>query len=201
MAGMFRRLGVTWADSFTRANQSGLGNGWTLGNGTAYPAIVSNAAAATTAATGYHPALYPAQARTDRYYVQVTLDGTPSSVAVAVLIRCNIGFTQQVGCFVASTGTSILYVQNATASTATTEASNSTTWASGNYFTVTCAGNVYTAWKSTTPTWQTGTNILSWTDSSNVVSTGLGNRYGGISCQYDGTTLSVPVQNFVMSDY
>ncbi len=201
MPTVVRRQGVTWADSFTRANQSGLGNGWTLGNGTAYPAIVSNAAAATTAATGYHPALYPQQARTDRYYTQVTLDGAPTSVAVALLTRCNTAFSQQVGCFLTSSGTSILYVQNATASTATTEASNSTTWASGNYFTVTCAGNVYTAWKSTTPTWQTGTLVLSWTDSTPVTSTGLGFRYGGLACQYDGTTLSSPVQNFVISDY
>lgn len=196
-----RRQGVTWADSFTRANQSALGNGWTLGNGSTQPAISSNAAACTTTTSGYYPAIWQ-QARTDRYYVQVQLDGAPTATGVAVLIRCNTGFTQQVGAFVSSAATSsaILYIQTATASTATTEASNSTTWSSGQYLTISANGNVYTQWKSSTPVWQTGTAVLTWTDSSNVTSTGLGFRYGGIAQQY-GSPASVPVQNFVMSDY
>jgi len=198
-----RRLGVTWADSFTRANQSGLGNGWTLGSGSTQPALSSNTAACTSATAGYYPAIYPQQVRTDRYYVQAKLAGAPSAVAVALLTRCNTAFTQQVGVFISSSSdTQILLVQTATGSTATTEATSSTTWSSGQYVTLTAAGNVYTVWKSTTPAWQSGgTNVLSWTDSGAATSTGLGYRYGGIGVQYDGTNLSAPLQNFVMSDY
>lgn len=196
-----RCLGVTWADSFTRANQSALGNGWTLGNGTTQPAINSNTAAATTTTSGYYPALFGAQARTDRYYVQVLLAGAPTTAGVAVLIRCNPGFTQQVAAFVssASTSTAILWVKNATASSSTTEASTTGTWSSGQYLTLTAAGNVYTQWRSSTPAWWSGTNTLSWTDSGGSISTGLGNRWGGIAVQY--TPASAPVSNFVMADY
>lgn len=199
---LVRRQGVTWADSFTRANQSALGNGWTLGNGSTQPAISSNSAACTTTTGGYYPAIYPQQARTDRYYVQVQLNGSPTATGVAVLIRCNTGFTQQVAAFVSSaaTSTAILYIQNGTASSATTEVSGSTTYSSGQYLTISAAGNVYTQWKSSTPVWQTGTAVLTWTDSSNVTSTGLGLRYGGVAVQY-GSVASVPIQNFVMSDY
>lgn len=197
-----RRAGVTWADSFTRANQSALGNGWTLGNGSTEPAISSNSATYTGSTAGYYPALYPQPARTDRVYAQVQL-GTPTSVGTAVLVRCNVGFTQQVAGF-ASTGspsTAILLIQTATGSTATTEASNATaTWASGQYLTITAAGTVYTVWQSSTPAWQSGTNVLSWTDSGSATSTGLAYRYGGIGVQY-GSPASAPVKNFVLSDY
>lgn len=197
-----RRQGVVWADSFTRANQNALGNGWTVGNGTTQPAISSNSAACTTTTAGYYPAIYPQQARTDRYYVQVQLNGSPTATGVAVLIRCNAGFTQQVGAFVSSaaTSTAILYIQNATASSNTTEASGTTTYSSGQYLTVSCAGNVYTQWQSSTPAWQAGTAVLTWTDSSNVTSSGLGNRYGGIATQYSAGA-SVPIQNFILADY
>lgn len=195
-----RRLGVAWADSFTRANQSGLGNGWTLGNGSAQPAISSNTATCTTTTSGYYPAIYPQQARTGRYYVQAQLASAPTGAGVAVLIACNSTFTQQVAAFVsnAATSSAIYWVQTPTASTATSEASNTTTWSSGQYLTITANGTVYTQWQSSSPSWWTGTSVCTWTDSGST-SSGLGFRYGGIAVQY--SPASAPLQNFIMSDY
>lgn len=197
-----RRLGATWADSFTRANQNGLGNGWVLGNSSTQPAISSNTATCTTTTSGYYPAIFPQPARTDRFYVQVQLASAPTSTGFAALIRCNTGFTQQVGAFASSAATSsaILWLQTANASTSTTEASNSVTWSSGQYLTITAAGNVYTQWQSSTPDWRAGTTVLTWTDSGGSTSSGPAFRYGGIAVQY-GAPASAPLQNFILSDY
>jgi hypothetical protein len=195
-----RWAGVTWSDTFTRANQSALGNGWTLGNGTTEPAISSNTATYTGSTAGYYPALYPQPVRTDRFYAQVML-GTPTASGVAVMIRCNSGFTQQVAAFAssASTSSAILFVKNGTGSSSTSEASTTGTWSSGQFLTIACAGNVYSMYRSSTPAWQSTASILSWTDSGATTSIGVGFRLGGIAVQY--TPASGPVSNFVLSDY
>ncbi len=180
-------------DDFNRSNGA-LGANWSNGNG-ADPAVVSNAAAMVGTTGGYFPTRWVQTSATDRYRVQATLGATPNAVASGVLIRATTSWSIAVLAYVDNTGTIIYTVTSATGGGAVNRASNGTTWTSGDVLSIEADGTLYTIKKNST------TTILTWTDSGGVVGTGASNRTGGLFVQRSGSTNSVAVDNWRLTDF
>jgi hypothetical protein len=188
----------TYLDSFNRANSGSIGGSWTLKTGTSME-ILNNQAVQDQAFFGTSPYFgrhsYTGRADTTSQRVKIKLgsEGTYSGSvssgsaqnALVVGLRGNgLGAFVGMRLFI-SDGESSSLVRRVDICTftaynseaGTQRATFTTTFAAADVFEMYASGNVYTVYKN-------GSNVLSWTDVSNVFPVGINNTEFTLSSEW-----------------
>ncbi len=174
--------------------------GFTLGNGSTSPAMASGVASMSGSTDNFYPAVWSTPVDTNSMFSQLTLNAAPAPAdtgtqlrTAGAVVRCNSGFTQWVALGADASGTYILTATSGSGGTVTTRATYSAA-ASGDVLKLTAVGNVYTAYKN-------GVSMgTPWTDSSNVITTGVSNRLCGLYVAYKNFNPSTSLKLLTVGD-
>lgn len=167
--------------------------GFTLGNGTGI-AMSAGVASLSGSTDGVYPAIFTnVPMDTDNFYSEATLSSAPSTHQAIIIVRANSGFTQWVGAGIESGQVYIDTYTSGSGGGQVNRATFSVSPASGDIFRLAVVDNVYTLS-------QNGSSILTWTDSSRVVSTGPTFRLGGLGVSRLSFSNSASLKLLTISD-
>lgn len=191
---------TSYFDNFARANSVSLGSNWRTDSGTVSGQIINQGVESYTqpanvGENGMWHTYVGGEMVSDNYYVDATIVAPSVALAsnnftgIGVALPTSFSGATKSVWFVGSTGSGckiITQVNNVSApyiasGSQTGQASVAT---SGTNITTSCTmrimrvGNVFTAYINTGSGW--GAALMTWTDSSNTVPTGAGNRHFGL---------------------